>query len=112
MGRCGGMALYLIMAIVLPVVLFASSANCRPEPLDANKASSNGHAMALNDSTATTTSLVNGSSGSGGGDVKLVWCIMRKCVYEGRGNAPCFCCAAMKPNACYETRDQCNGNCV
>jgi hypothetical protein len=44
--------------------------------------------------------------------VKLVWCIMRNCVYEGRGNAPCFCCVAMKPSACYETRDQCNGNCV
>ncbi|XP_066370001.1 uncharacterized protein [Miscanthus floridulus] len=107
MGRCGGMVLYL-MAIFLLVALFASSAKCRPEPLDDKASSSNGKAMALN-STATTTS-VNGSSGSG--DVKLVWCIMRNYVYEGRGNAPCFCCAAMKPNACYETRDQCNGNCV
>ncbi|XP_066376086.1 uncharacterized protein [Miscanthus floridulus] len=105
MGRCGGMALNL-MAIVLLVALFVSSAECRPEPLDDKASSSNGNAMALN----STAAPVNGGSGSG--DVKLVWCIMRNCVYEGSGNAPCFCCAAMKPNACYETRDQYNGNCV
>jgi hypothetical protein len=79
----------------------------RPEPLDDKASGSDGNATALN----STAAPVNGSSSSGD-DVKLVWCIMRNCVYEGRGNAPCFCCAAMKPNACYETRDQCNGNCV
>jgi hypothetical protein len=64
--------------------------------------------MELINSTAAAS--VNGSSGSG--DAKLEWCIARNCVYEGRGNAPCFCCAALKPAPCYETKELCSSNCV
>ena len=72
----------------------------RPEPLDDKASSSNGNAMALN-----STASINGGSGS---PVNLVFCIMTNCVHIGRGNAPCFCCAAMKPKQCYETREECN----
>ncbi|NP_001144969.2 uncharacterized protein LOC100278115 precursor [Zea mays] len=106
MDRCGGgaMASYLV-AVVLLVALFASSAKSgRPEPLDGGgNVNGNGTAPPVN----------GGGPGPGPGAVlKLQFCIQRNCVYEGRGNAPCFCCGALKPNQCYETRDRCSGNCV
>ncbi|OEL19141.1 hypothetical protein BAE44_0019842 [Dichanthelium oligosanthes] len=97
MARFGGMVC-VTAAIVLLVALCASPAE------------SAGRSLGDTGANAMAAASSDVSRPSDAGD--LVFCIKRNCVYAGRGNADCFCCAAMKPNTCYETRAKCSANCA